>query len=144
MIIGMISCRPRKYPNFGQFSRGFASPSRLNFVRASSRGLLHFRHQTLSIESTRTKQTFTMAPTRRYLRITKYSVLECRIYMEDPTLTDSWLLRKNDPALPRIIAAVRPSVLPKLREENERTKTKSKGKKKGAIKDLITQGDQYA
>ena len=55
-------------------------------------------------------------------------------------LTDSWLLRKNNPALPRIIAAVRESVLPKLREENERTKTKSKGKKKGAIKDLISHG----
>lgn len=60
--------------------------------------------------------------------------------MEDPMLTDSWLLRKNDPALARIIAAVREAVLPKLREENERLRTKTKGKKKGAIKDLIAQG----
>ncbi len=27
-----------------------------------------------------------MAPIRRYLRITKYSVLECRIYLDNPTL----------------------------------------------------------
>jgi hypothetical protein len=64
--------------------------------------------------------------------------------MEDPTLNDSWLLRKNDPALPRIIAAVRPSILPKLREENERMRTKNKGKKKGAIKDVVAQGQAIA
>ncbi|KIW07121.1 uncharacterized protein PV09_01994 [Verruconis gallopava] len=83
-----------------------------------------------------------MAPTRRYLRITKYSVLECRVYMDgDPALVDSWLLRKSEPALPRVIDAVREVVLPKLREENERAKVRTKGKKKGAIKDVIRRDD---
>ncbi|KAF1817398.1 hypothetical protein P152DRAFT_386683 [Eremomyces bilateralis CBS 781.70] len=77
-----------------------------------------------------------MAPIRRYLRITKYSVLEVRVYLENPATAESWLLRRHDPALPRIIAAVQPLVLPKLREENERAKGKSK--KKG-VKDVIVQ-----
>ena len=61
-----------------------------------------------------------MAPIRRYLRITKYSVLEVRIYLDKPSDT-AWLLstRGDDPVLPRIIETVRPKVLPKLREENE-------------------------
>lgn len=80
-----------------------------------------------------------MAPIRRYLRITKYSVLEVRIYLENPANAESWLLRRNDPALPRIIDAVRPLVLPKLREENERAK--GKGKKKG-VKDVVVQGER--
>lgn len=81
----------------------------------------------------------TMAPVRRYLRITKYSVLECRIYLDNPALVHSWLLNPRDPVLPRVIEGVRPWVLPKLREEKERSRKKSSTKKK-AIKDVITQG----
>lgn len=82
-----------------------------------------------------------MAPLRRYLRITKHSVLEVRIYLDRPSDSDAWLLRRDDPALPRVIEAVRPLVLPKLREENERARGRggSKGKKKG-VKDVVIQG----
>ncbi|KAI6710303.1 hypothetical protein B2J93_1597 [Marssonina coronariae] len=76
-----------------------------------------------------------MAPIRRYLRITKFSVLECRIYLDNPSLAETWLLSPRNPVLPRIIESVRPLVLPKLREESERSKGKS-GKKKG-VKDVV-------
>jgi hypothetical protein len=79
-----------------------------------------------------------MAPIRRYLRITKYSVLECRIYVDNPALAESWLLNPRNPVLPRVIESVRPLVLPKLREENERAKGKG-GKKKG-VKDVVVEG----
>lgn len=79
-----------------------------------------------------------MAPIRRYLRITKYSVLEVRIYLDDPALADTWLLDPRKAILPRVIQAVRPFVLPKLREENERSKGKSK-KAKG-VKDVVSEG----
>lgn len=79
-----------------------------------------------------------MAPIRRYLRITKYSVLECRIYLDNPALAESWLLNPRNPVLPRVIESVRPLVLPKLREENERSKSKG-GKKKG-VKDVVVEG----
>ncbi|KAL4923059.1 uncharacterized protein BDV17DRAFT_25374 [Aspergillus undulatus] len=78
-----------------------------------------------------------MAPIRRYLRISKFSVLECRIYLEDPSDT-RWLLNSRDPVLPRIFAAVRPLVLPKLREENERLFARKKGK---PVKDVIAEED---
>jgi hypothetical protein len=81
-----------------------------------------------------------MAPIRRYLRITKYSVLECRIYLDNPALAHSWLLNPRNPVLPRVIDAVRPLVLPKLREERERSRKRST-KKKG-IKDVVTEGTQ--
>lgn len=80
----------------------------------------------------------TMAPLRRYLRITKYSVLECRIYLDNPALAQSWLLNPRDPILPRVIDSVRPLVLPKLREERERSRKKST--KKRGIKDTVTEG----
>lgn len=83
-----------------------------------------------------------MAPTRRYLRITKYSVLEVRIYLDEPSQQQSWLLRSNDPALPRVIEAVRPLVLPKLREENERAKGKKGGKGRG-VKDVVLGGGSF-
>ncbi|APA07426.1 hypothetical protein sscle_02g021960 [Sclerotinia sclerotiorum 1980 UF-70] len=79
-----------------------------------------------------------MAPIRRYLRISKFSVLECRIYVDNPVLAESWLLNSRNPILPRIIEKVRPLVLPKLREEQERSK--SKGKKK-SVKDVVTDED---
>ena len=79
-----------------------------------------------------------MAPIRRYLRITKYSVLECRIYLDNPALAQTWLLNPRDPVLPKVIEAVRPLVLPKLREEKERANKKSS--KKRGIKDVIAQG----
>ncbi|KAK3987724.1 hypothetical protein QBC44DRAFT_115417 [Cladorrhinum sp. PSN332] len=81
-----------------------------------------------------------MAPIRRYLRITKYSVLETRIYLDNPSLTYSWLLNPRDPILPKVIEAVRPLVLPKLREERERERIKKKNKKK-AIKDVVTEDE---
>ncbi|TLS29594.1 hypothetical protein PpBr36_00661 [Pyricularia pennisetigena] len=79
-----------------------------------------------------------MAPIRRYLRITKFSVLEVRIYLDNPALAQSWLLNPRAPVLPRVIEAVRPLVLPKLREERERSRKKST--KKRAIKDVVTEG----
>ncbi|ROW07957.1 hypothetical protein VMCG_03654 [Cytospora schulzeri] len=80
-----------------------------------------------------------MAPIRRYLRITKYSVLECRIYLDNPALAHSWLLNPRDPILPRVIESVRPLVLPKLREERERSRKKST--KKRGIKDVVVEDD---
>ncbi|KAG9522422.1 hypothetical protein KCU93_g7026, partial [Aureobasidium melanogenum] len=80
-----------------------------------------------------------MAPIRRYLRITRYSVLEVRIYLDNPALANSWLLNSRDPVLPRVIEAVRPLVLPKLREENENSKKKG-GKKKKGVRDVVAQG----
>jgi hypothetical protein len=82
-----------------------------------------------------------MAPLRRYLRITKYSVLEVRIYLDRPSDAETWLLRREDPALPRVIQAVRPLVLPKLREEFERVRARSgaKARKKG-VKDVVVEG----
>lgn len=81
-----------------------------------------------------------MAPIRRYLRISKTSVLECRIFLENPADGPRWLLSSDDPALPRVIEAIRPLVLPKLREETERAK--AKGKKKNRIKDVVTKGGE--
>ncbi|KAM0717160.1 hypothetical protein Q7P37_007012 [Cladosporium fusiforme] len=48
-----------------------------------------------------------MAPIRRYLRITKYSVLEVRIYPEKPS-DAPWLLSTTtrDPVLPRVISEI--------------------------------------
>lgn len=83
-------------------------------------------------------KTAAMAPIRRYLRITKYSVLECRLYLDNPALAHSWLLNPRNPVLPRVIDAVRPLVLPKLREERERSRKRST-KKKG-IKDVVVEG----
>ncbi len=82
-----------------------------------------------------------MAPIRRYLRITAYSVLEVRIYLDSPQLASSWLLHPSRPVLPRVIAAIRPLVLPKLREENERDRRKKGGKGKGKmVRDVVVEG----
>lgn len=79
-----------------------------------------------------------MAPIRRYLRISKYTVLECRIYLDNPADAQRWLLNARDPVLPRVMESVRPLVLPKLREENERGK--GKGKKNKGVKDVVVEG----
>ena len=79
-----------------------------------------------------------MAPIRRYLRITKYSVLECRIYVDNPALAESWLLNSRNPILPRVIESVRPLVLHKLLEEKERSA--AKGKKRKGVKDVVVEG----
>lgn len=55
--------------------------------------------------------------------------------MENPADGPRWLLRPDDPALPRVFEAIRPLVLPKLREENERAK--GPGKKKKSVKDIV-------
>ncbi|GAP85396.1 hypothetical protein SAMD00023353_1001170 [Rosellinia necatrix] len=81
-----------------------------------------------------------MAPIRRYLRITKYSVIECRIYLDNPGLAHTWLLNPRKPVLQRVIESVRPYVLPKLREERERARNKRSAKKKG-IKDVVVEDD---
>lgn len=83
-----------------------------------------------------------MAPIRRYLRITQYSVLEVRIYLDNPSLASSWLLRPRNPVLPRVIEAVRPLVLPKLKEENARERSKAKNRKKG-VKDVVVEGNLW-
>lgn len=84
-----------------------------------------------------------MAPVRRYLRITKYSVLECRIYLDSPALAQSWLLHPRHQTLARVIEAIRPLVLPKLREERERERAKKKPSKKSRVKDVIVQGTRW-
>ncbi|KAJ2975314.1 hypothetical protein NQ176_g5585 [Zarea fungicola] len=81
-----------------------------------------------------------MAPVRRYLRISKYSVLECRIYLDSPALVQSWLLHPRHQTLPRVIEAIRPLVLPKLREERERERMKKKPSKKSRVKDVVVKG----
>ncbi|KAI9750390.1 MAG: hypothetical protein M1815_001831 [Lichina confinis] len=81
-----------------------------------------------------------MAPIRRYLRITKHSVIECRIYLESPSLVETWFLNARDPVLPRVIESVRPLILPKLREENERSRARAKKAAK-AIKDVVVEDE---
>lgn len=78
-----------------------------------------------------------MPPLRRYLRITPSSVLEVRIYPSPP---GPWLLSTRS-LLTRVLGAVRPLVLPKLREENERAAGKGKGKGRGkGVKDVVVGG----
>ncbi|OAX78438.1 hypothetical protein ACJ72_07253 [Emergomyces africanus] len=80
-----------------------------------------------------------MPPIRRYLRISKYSVLECRIYLDNPA-DSRWLLDARDPALLRVFERIRPLVLPKLREENERARAKKKSK---PVKDVLAEADDF-
>lgn len=83
-----------------------------------------------------------MAPIRRYLRITQFSVLEVRIYLDTPQLAESWLLNPRLNILPQVIESVRPLVLPKLREEHTRASAKGKGKgRKKGVRDVVTEED---
>lgn len=81
-----------------------------------------------------------MAPIRRYLRITKYSVLECRIYLDNPSLAQSWLLNPRYNILAQVIESIKPLVLPKLLEEKERERMKKKSAKKAKVKDVVVKG----
>jgi hypothetical protein len=81
-----------------------------------------------------------MAPIRLYLRISAFSVLEVRIYLDNPADAGRWLLNPREPGLPRVIEAVRPLILPKLREESERAK--GKGSKKKGVKDVVVRGQR--
>lgn len=69
-------------------------------------------------------------------------MLEVRIHLDQPSNT-SWLLEGGNAALPRIIAAVRPLILPKLREEFERGAGGGGGKaaaKNRPAKDVVAEG----
>lgn len=79
-----------------------------------------------------------MAPIRRYLRISQSSVLECRIFPENPADGPRWLLAPDSPALPRIMEAAKPVILETLREESD--KSRDKGKKKKRFRSDIEQG----
>ncbi|KKY25195.1 hypothetical protein UCRPC4_g02001 [Phaeomoniella chlamydospora] len=62
-----------------------------------------------------------MPPHTTYLRITPHSVLQVRVFTEQPLDAGKrWLIHPTDPALPRIIQAIKHLILPKLREENFR------------------------
>ncbi|MCJ1336974.1 hypothetical protein MMC09_002252 [Bachmanniomyces sp. S44760] len=86
-----------------------------------------------------------MAPLRRYLQLTPHTVIEVRIYLDNPSDLHRWLLnpspRTHPVILPMLIQTVRPLVLPKLREESDARNGKAKGKggkgKKKGIKDVI-------
>jgi hypothetical protein len=61
-----------------------------------------------------------------------------------PSDAETWLLRHDNPALPHVMQAVRPLVLPKLREENERANGRGRGKaKKKGVKDVVVQGESW-
>jgi hypothetical protein len=77
-----------------------------------------------------------MAPIRRFLRISKFNVLECRNIIQNPELAETWLLHPRDPVLPKVLESVRPLIKDKLEEEEQKAKAKSKKSKK-ATKDLI-------
>ena len=74
-----------------------------------------------------------MAPIRRYLRITRHSVLEVRIYLTDP-YSQPWLLNPRSDVLPRIIAEIKPFVFQQLRDDSARAGGAKTRKKKG-VKD---------
>ncbi|KAI9672177.1 MAG: hypothetical protein M1831_001991 [Alyxoria varia] len=74
-----------------------------------------------------------MPPIRRYLRITRHSVLEVRIYLTDP-YSQSWLLNPRLDVLPRIIAEIKPFVFQQLRDDSARAGG-AKSKKKKGVKD---------
>lgn len=89
-----------------------------------------------------------MAPIRRYLRISKYTVIECRIYLETPSDV-RWLLGPRggggggrQPALSRIMTHIKPQVLPKVREASIQARTARRTKKKSApVKDTVVRED---
>lgn len=59
-------------------------------------------------------------PIRRYLRISKYSVLEVKIYVTGEN-SSTWY---NETVLREALSLARPLIFPKLREEREAKKKK--------------------
>lgn len=121
--------------------RSLAVPASLYFYvySTSSRSLSHIYIAPCSLDRLISgERDLIMAPIRRYLRITKHSVLEVRVYLDNPALSNTWLLNSRDPVLPRVMETVRPLVLPKLREENENAK--KKGKKRRGVRDVVEGG----
>ncbi|KAJ6262270.1 hypothetical protein Dda_3076 [Drechslerella dactyloides] len=83
-----------------------------------------------------------MAPLRRYIRLTPHTTIQALIFLEDPSILHTWLIRPANPALPRIIAALKDLILPKLLEERERERTATgSAKKKRAVKDVVVGTD---
>lgn len=82
-----------------------------------------------------------MPPIRRYLRISPYTVLLVNIYLDNPSLAQSWLLHPAHPVLPRIIQSIKPLILPKIREEEDRAAKKKGAKKKKSVKDTVIEQD---
>lgn len=65
-----------------------------------------------------------------------FRVLECRIYLDNLSDLTPWLTN----VLPRIFASVKPLVLPKLHEEQERARLGGR-KAAVAVKDVIVEGE---
>jgi hypothetical protein len=64
-------------------------------------------------------------------------VLECRIYLDNPADLHAWLLLPRNNIIPRIFESIRPHVLPKLKEERERSRAKGKSK---PVNDVVVEG----
>ncbi|MCJ1375416.1 hypothetical protein MMC20_006651 [Loxospora ochrophaea] len=83
-----------------------------------------------------------MAPLRRYLRLSPHSVIELRIYLDNPADLSRWLLREPDPALPKVMQTVKPLVKARVREERDAERERrrgGKGKKGGkkGVRDVM-------
>ncbi|CAZ79942.1 unnamed protein product [Tuber melanosporum] len=77
---------------------------------------------------------------RRYCRVSKYTVLEVRIYLDNPVHLHTWLLSPRYNVLPRIFQSIKPHVLPKLKEERERG-SGGKGKSAKPVNDVVVEDD---
>ncbi|CUS09340.1 unnamed protein product [Tuber aestivum] len=77
---------------------------------------------------------------RRYCRVSKYTVLEVRIYLDNPADLHAWLLSPRYNILPRIFQSIKPHVFPKLREERER-RSGGKGKSAKPVNDVVIEDD---
>ncbi|PWW78501.1 hypothetical protein C7212DRAFT_357114 [Tuber magnatum] len=75
---------------------------------------------------------------RRYCRVSKYTVLEVRIYLDNPADLHTWLLSPRYNILPRIFQSIKPHVLPKLKEERER-RSGGKGKSAKPVNDVVVE-----
>ncbi|KAI5803890.1 hypothetical protein EDC01DRAFT_686997, partial [Geopyxis carbonaria] len=75
-----------------------------------------------------------MPTLRRYLRVSKYTVLECRLWLANPA-DSAWL--NADATLDRIFTAVKPFIRPRLEEARA-----TRGKKTKVARDHVS-GDDF-